>query len=102
IPLARTLGMIRTLGRGHRRGPSATAQAMATPVRTWQATQWPGEISFNTCSFTEHDGTRSAQRVWKRQPDGGLIGLGTSPSRMMRLRFTVGSGIGTAESSASV
>jgi hypothetical protein len=54
-------------------------------VRTWQATQWLGEISFSTCSLVEHEGTRSAQRVWKRQPEGGLIG-----------------GIGTAESSASV
>ena len=42
------------------------------------------------------------QRVWKWQPEGGLIGLGTSPSRTMRLRLTAGSGIGTADSSASV
>src|SRR6185295_15738377 len=70
--------------------------------RTWQATQWPAEISLSTCSFSEHEGTRSEHRVWKRQPDGGLIGLGTSPSRMIRLRRTAGSGMGTAESSASV
>src|SRR5205823_9621673 len=75
---------------------------VATPVRTWHATQCPGEICFRTCSFCEHDGTRRPQRVWNRQPDGGLIGLGTSPSRMIRFRFTVGSGMGTAESSASV
>src|SRR5688500_18562721 len=75
---------------------------MATPVRTWQATQWPGEISLSTCSFCEHDGTRRPQRVWKRHPDGGLMGLGTSPSSRMRLRFIVGSGMGTADSSASV
>jgi hypothetical protein len=42
------------------------------------------------------------QRVWKQHPDGGRIGLGISPCRRMRCRFTVGSGIGTAESSASV
>ena len=44
------------------------------------------------------------QRVWKWQPDGGLIGLGTSPARMIRSRrFSItGSGIGTAESSALV
>ncbi len=42
------------------------------------------------------------QRVWKRHPDGGLIGLGTSPSSRMRLRLTEGSGIGTADRSASV
>ena len=42
--------------------------------------------------------------MWKRQPDGGLIGLGTSPSRIIRrrLRSTAGSGIGTADSSAIV
>src|SRR5262249_60871149 len=70
--------------------------------RTWQATQWSRETSFKTCSFSEQDGTRMEQRVWKRQPEGGLIGLGTSPSRMIRLRLTAGSGMGTAESSASV
>ena len=45
-----------------------------------------------------------AQRGWNTQPEGGLAGLGTSPSRMMRrrLRSVCGSGIGTAESSASV
>jgi hypothetical protein len=42
------------------------------------------------------------QRVWKWQPDGGRIGLGTSPWSGMRLRLTCGSGIGTADSSASV
>ncbi len=36
------------------------------------------------------------QRVWKRQPEGGLTGDGMSPVRMMRLRrdSTLGSGIG--------
>ena len=47
-------------------------------------------------------GRAIGQRVWKWQPEGGRIGLGTSPCSMMRLRFTVGSGIGTAESSASL
>ena len=44
------------------------------------------------------------QRVWKTQPVGGLIGLGTSPLRMIRLRraSTSGSGLGTAEISAWV
>ena len=31
----------------------------------------------------------------KRQPAGGLIGLGTSPSRMMRFRNRSCSGLGT-------
>ena len=44
------------------------------------------------------------QRVRNRQPDGGLTGEGTSPvSRMIALLSrTVGSGTGTAESSAWV
>lgn len=43
-------------------------------------------------------------RVWKRQPDGGLIGLGGSPetTRRSRERFCRGSGIGIADSSAWV
>ena len=43
-------------------------------------------------------------RGWKRQPSGGLIGFGTSPSRSIGLRFrpSSGFGIGTAESSAPV
>ena len=45
---------------------------------------------------------RRVEQVWKWQPDGGRIGLGTSPCSMMRLRLILGSGIGTAESSASV
>src|SRR5437899_5776428 len=82
--------------------PWTSSYLIATPVRTWQATQCPCETSLRTCSFCEHDGTRSAQRVWKRHPEGGLIGLGTSPSSRIRLRFIVGSGIGTADRSASV
>jgi hypothetical protein len=41
------------------------------------------------------------QRVWKTQPEGGLIALGISPER--RTRSLVWPSIaGTAESSASV
>jgi hypothetical protein len=42
------------------------------------------------------------QRVLKRHPAGGLTGLGTSLLRMMRSRLAFGSGIGTAESSATM
>ena len=41
------------------------------------------------------------QRVLKTQPDGGLAGLGISPSRMIRRRSSP-STFGTADSSASV
>jgi hypothetical protein len=44
----------------------------------------------------------SGQRVRNRQPEGGSIGLGTSPFRMIRLRSISGSGTGTADNSASV
>jgi len=48
--------------------------------------------------------SRSGQRVWKWAARGaGGIGLGTSPCSMIALAvLTVGSGIGTADSSASV
>src|SRR5262249_7711368 len=42
------------------------------------------------------------QRVWKWQPEGGTIGLGTSPGNGRFTRLTLGFGIGTAVSSASV
>jgi hypothetical protein len=44
------------------------------------------------------------QRVRKRQPDGGSIGLGTSPNNLIRwrARSLSGSGIGIADSSACV
>jgi hypothetical protein len=42
------------------------------------------------------------QRVWKRQPGGGFMALGMSPSSSARSRTTVGSGSGTADSSARV
>jgi len=42
------------------------------------------------------------QRGWKQHPEGGWSGLGTSPFRIMRSRFSSSSGsaMGTAESSA--
>lgn len=48
------------------------------------------------------EGWAIEQRVWKWQPDGGFIGLGTSPLRRMRSRLSLGSGTGTAESTALV
>ena len=48
--------------------------------------------------------SRSQQRVWKRQPDGGSAGLGMSPLRMIRRRdrSVRASGTGTADSRATV
>ena len=42
------------------------------------------------------------QRVFKRQPSGGSIALGTTPSNRTCFCLAVGSGIGTADSKASV
>ena len=62
-------------------------------------------------SISRHGGTVCAQasiaclqRVRKRQPEGGEIGLGISPSRMMRrsVRISKGSGTGSDDSSACV
>ena len=57
-----------------------------------------GGVSRRQMSWT------SGQRVWKRQPGGGSIGLGISPCSTMRwrARCSGGSGIGTLDSRASV
>ncbi len=70
----------------------------------WQATQWPGATSRHSGTFSAQIFSASQQRVRKRQPEGGFAGLGTSPSRIIRFRFssTRGSATGTAESSAWV
>ena len=45
--------------------------------------------------------SRSQHRVWKRQPDGGAAGDGTSPLRTSRFLRIRGSGSGTADRSAT-
>ena len=47
-------------------------------------------------------GVAVGARGWNVQPDGGLSGLGISPSRigLVRVSSTNGSGMGTAASSA--
>ena len=42
------------------------------------------------------------QRVWNLQPDGGSIALGTGPTSRTMVLSTVGSGMGIADSRASV
>ena len=53
-------------------------------------------------SFTQMSPRKRGQRVWKRQPEGTSMALGTVPLRRMGFCFTSGSASGTAESSASV
>ena len=52
----------------------------------------------------EHIGCAFGQRGWNRHPEGGSIGDGTSPVRMMRCRAAAASGsaAGAADSSATV
>ena len=66
--------------------------------------QWPEVSSLNSGSASKQVSLAKGQRVLKLQPRGGLDGLGTSPSRMMRCRCSsiTGSGIGTADSNACV
>ena len=69
----------------------------------WHATQCPSAEAFSGgATVVQTFLSAIGQRVWRWQPVGEFSGLGTSPLSMMRLRRTVGSGIGTADSSASV
>ncbi len=67
---------------------------------SWQATQCPSPASCNVGSCRAHISLRSGQRVWKEHPEGGFMGLGTSPCKRIFFFWTSGSGIGTAESKA--
>src|SRR5664280_1955363 len=85
--------------------PERAAPVIASGVTSlakWHATRCPGRISRNSGTSVSHSfgcssRSRSQQRVWKRQPDGGLAGDGTSPFRTIRRLRTVGSGSGTAD-----
>ena len=56
------------------------------PHRGGTRTTWPVLTLRSSGSSVRQRSNTKGQRVWKRQPEGGLIGLGTSPRRMMRLR----------------
>ena len=54
--------------------------------------KWPAEspcTRLSTGSSVEQIACALGHRVWKRQPDGGLIGDGTSPLRMIRSRVAL-------------
>jgi len=60
-------------------------------LRKWHATRWPSDVSFSRGTSRLHSGNwRIGQRVWKWQPLGGWIGLGTSPFKTMRWRRSSG------------
>src|SRR5512143_3913828 len=69
----------------------------------WHAAQCPGFISRNSgSSIAQISNCAMGQRVWKRQPEGGFNGLGTSPLSTIRVRLILGSGIGMADINALV
>ena len=68
----------------------------------WQATKWPGAICRNAGASVLQRSHACAHRVWKRHPDGGWIGLGTSPCRTTLWRRSASSICGIAERSAFV
>ena len=70
----------------------------------WQATAWPTPGSTSSGTSSAHTSVAFQQRVRKRHPDGGSVGVGGSPSSTMRRRprSISGSGIGAADSSAWV
>ena len=63
-------------------GPRCGLAVAATRRSTmWQAAAWPARVDVASAgSAAEQTPSAKAQRVWKRQPDGGLIGLGGSPA----------------------
>src|ERR1043165_7301095 len=77
-------------------------RALSYPATRMHAAAWPGEISRNSGSIERQSSIAIGQRVRKRQPEGGLRAVGTSPFKIIRSRFSFGSGIGIAESSATV
>ena len=69
----------------------------------WHAAVWRGLPVANSAGLRSlHTLSANAQRVWKRQPDGGLIGFGGSPARGASRVRRDGSIAGMAERSARV
>src|SRR5206468_8367479 len=87
---------------------SATAELamMARSSRgKWHAATCPSWWGVSSGSASEQSGSCArGHRGWNRHPDGGLIGDGTSPSRMIRFFWAAmsGSGMGTADIRAPV
>src|SRR5262249_19620278 len=98
----RRVQTVAAAGLTDKRGVGAQSLCHGCYPRKWQATRCPGFTLRIAGSSTRQRAPAEGQRVWKRQPVGGLIGLGTSPERMIRRRGALGSCSGTAESSASV
>jgi hypothetical protein len=89
---------------GHVAAHAATRGAALWPepgINMWQAAAWsPSRVSGGSPA-TQH-ASAWAQRVWKRQPGGGLMGLGGSPVKVTCSPRRSGSIAGMAPSSARV
>ena len=70
----------------------------------WQAAMLPPSLASSTGSSWRQISCAFQQRVWKRQPGGGLVGYCTSPTSSWRFLTAAsrGSGTGTADISAPV
>src|SRR5262245_45244772 len=68
----------------------------------WQDTTCRGSTALSSGATRAHCSIANGQRGWKWQPEGGLIGDGTSPLRMMSSRGASGSARNAAENSAFV
>ena len=68
----------------------------------WQATWWPAANDSSGGDNSAHFGWAVGQRVRKPQPEGGLIGLGSSPRMAGCERRRPGIGCGMAEASPRV
>ena len=89
------------------RSDASTVSTMIRASAKWHADgahRVPSERISSWGSSCEQMSCAFQQRVWNRHPDGGFAGEGTSPTRTIwsRLPRRVGSGAGTAESSAWV
>ena len=68
----------------------------------WQATKWPSPCSFSLGSSLLHRSVALGHLGWNLHPDGGSMGVGTSPL-MIALAYSIwGSGTGTAAINATV
>src|SRR5262249_4232220 len=64
--------------------------ATASASGWWQRIRWPGPASERGGARMRQMSLARTQRGWKRQPDGGWKGLGTSPGMPRNAAFRVG------------
>ena len=86
-------------------GAAGTRSSTSASVSgKWQAARLPPSLASSGGSSVRQTSCAFQQRVWKRQPGGGLVGDGTSPVSTWRFLAAAsrGSATGTADISAPV